>query len=287
MQKFLLLTALLFIGATPLLASSRVDVHMLRSISLNAKPVQVVATADGQRIYVLTEKGEVQLFSANGDQQGSFDAGPDVTGITPQGSNRLILEMGQQQQILLVGLQSVVQISDEGAATMGPETAPVTVVIFDDFECPYCAKTVPLIKEVLSAYPDDVRLVFKNFPLGRHKNAQAAALAGLAADRQGKFWPLHDLLFENHHSLSPQKIEQLAEQAGLDMERFAADRNDAKLRQQLNADMREGQQIGVRGTPTIFINGRQLPQRSRAAFDQMIRSELARLDAEEKVEKDE
>lgn len=280
MRKLLASFICLLLSATPALAISTVDVRMLRSVSLNANPVQVIATADGQRIYVLTDHGEVQLFTANGEQVGTFDAGPGVTGITPQGSNRLILEMGQQQQILLVALEPVVQISTTGSPSLGPVSAPVTITIFDDFECPYCAEAVPLLKEVLSAYPDQVRLVFKNFPLGMHKNARAAAIAGLAADRQGKFWPLHDLLFANYKKLNPQKITQLAEQAGLDMPRFETDRVDAKLQQQLNKDLQEGQQIGVRGTPTIFVNGRRLPQRSRAAFDQLIQGELSRLAAE-------
>ena len=187
MRKFILPTLVLLFCAAPLFAAGQVDVRLLRSVSLTANPAQVVATADGQRIYVLTDKGEVQLFSANGEPLGSFDAGPDVTGITPQGSNRLVLEMGRQQQILLVALEPVVQISTDAAPTFGPAKAPVTIVIFDDFQCPYCAKAEPLIKEVLSAYPEQVKLVYKNFPLPMHEHARAAATAALAAERQGKF----------------------------------------------------------------------------------------------------
>lgn len=276
LQKLFMVVLLLLFGASPALAANRVDVRMLRTVSLDANPTQVVATADGQRIYVLTEKGDVQLFSTNGDLIGSFEAGPDVTGIAPQGANRLILEMGKQQQLMLIALEPVVQLSTAGAPTLGPADAPVTIVIFDDFECPYCAKAVPLVKEVVNAYPDQVRLVYKHFPLGMHKHAKAAAIASMAAERQGKFWPLHDLLFANYNKLNPNKITQLAEQAGLDMARFEVDRKDPRLQQQLNADMREGKRVGVRGTPTIFVNGRRLPQRSRAAFDQLIKAELAK-----------
>ena len=147
--------------------------------------------------------------------------------------------------------------------------------MFKDFECPPCAKSAPLIKEVVNAYPEQVKLVFKHFPLRMHKNAKAAALASMAAERQGKFWPFHDLLFANYNKLNPQKISQLAAEAGLDVVRFEADRKDPRLQQKLAADQREGQQVGVRGTPTIFVNGRRLPQRSRAAFDQLITAELA------------
>lgn len=276
MRTLLLLCLAFLLSASPLLANSQVEVRMLRSIQLDNTPKQIVTTADGQRIYVLTETGEIQLFSSNGDPLGSFDAGPDVSGISPQGSNRLILEMGAQKEMMLVMLEPVVQISTEGSPSMGPEDAPVTIVIFDDFECPYCAQAEPLIKNVVNSYKDQVRLVFKHFPLGMHKHAQAAAIASMAADNQGKFWPYHDLLFANYNKLSEQKIIDLAEKVGLDMLRFTRDRNDPRLQQKLASDQQEGRKLGVRGTPSIFINGRRLPQRSRNTFDQMIKTELAK-----------
>jgi protein-disulfide isomerase len=174
-------------------------------------------------------------------------------------------------------LEQVAQIETEGAPSLGNSAAPVTVVVFDDFECPYCAKAVPLLKEVLASYPEQVKLVYKNFPLSMHKNALAAAIAGAAAEKQGKFWPLHDLLFDNYNRLNPEKIQQLAKQAGLDMVRFEMDRNDPKLARQVNQEMQQGQKLGVRGTPTIFVNGRKLPQRNKAAFDQLIQAELAKV----------
>ena len=270
MPKLFWLSLLLFLGV-PQAFANEVDVRMLRTVNLPEPPKQVVATADGQRIYVLTEKGDVLLLSANGELLGKFEAGPGVTGLTPQGPNRLIVEQGAQKQLLLVALQPVLSISTEGAPTMGPADAPITVAVFDDFQCPYCAKAVPLLKDIVKTYPDQVKLVFKHFPLGMHKHARAAAIASMAADRQGKFWPYHDLLFANYNKLNPQKITALAKQAGLDMERFEKDRKDPQLLRKLSADQLEGQQIGVRGTPSIFVNGRRLQQRNKAAFDQVKR----------------
>lgn len=282
MKNIGLVILLLLLGISSSWADNSIDVRMLRSVNLGTDPVQVASTADGQRIYVLTEQGEVRLFSTNGEPLGSFDAGPGVTGITPQGNNRLILEMGQQKQLLLVALDPIVHLSATGSPVLGAENAPVTITIFDDFECPHCAKAVPLVKEVLNAYPDQVRLVYKHFPLGMHKHARDAAIASIAADRQGKFWPLHDLLFANHNKLSPQKITELAAEAGLDMDKFEADRKNPLLQQQLNADLQQGKRNGVRGTPTIFINDRPLAKRSRDAFDQAIKAELARLEQAKK-----
>ena len=276
MKKLLMILVSLLCSASPLLANS-VDVQPIRRIALGETPRQVVATADGQRIYVLTEAGKVHLFSGDGQPQGSFEVGPEVTGLTPQGSNRLVLQAADKQEMVLVALQPVVAIDASQAPVLGNADAPVEIAIFDDFECPYCARAVPLLKQVLDTYPEKVKLVFKNFPLPMHKNARAAAVAGLAARQQGKFWPLHDLLFENYNQLSPQKIRELAQQAGLDMQRFDQAMADPQLQQQVNADMQEGQRIGVRGTPTIFINGRRLQQRSMQGFQQMIDAELTRL----------
>lgn len=277
MMRFMLLTILVL----PLLAgparAAAVEVNLLRTIPLGETPLQTVTTVDGQRIYVLTNQGNVQIYSADGQLQGVFAAGPGVTGIAPQGSNQLLLQQTGRKELTLVAVDPVIQIATEGSPSMGNPTAPVTIVVFNDFECPYCAKAVPLLKEVLASYPEQVRLVYKNFPLSMHKNARAAAIAGAAAEKQGKFWPLHDLLFANYNQLSPEKIQQLAKQAGLDMPRFEADRNNPQLAQLVNRDTRQGQQLGVRGTPTIFINGRKLSQRNKAAFDQLIQAELAKM----------
>ena len=282
-MRFILLTILMLPLVGGFALAESIDVRFLRSVPLGETPLQTVTTADGQKIYVLTDQGNIQIYSADGSLQGIFAAGPEVTGITPQGPNRLVLQMAARQEMVLVALEPVVEISTEGAPTLGKAEAPVTITVFDDFECPYCAKAVPLLKQVLAAYPDQVKMVYKNFPLAMHKHAQAVALAGLAAERQGKFWRLHDLLFENYNQLNPQKIQQLAEQAGLDMGKFDQDRNDPKLAQQLQLDMQEGQRVGVRGTPTIFVNGRRLPQRSKAAFDQLIQAELAKSSAAAKT----
>lgn len=279
MHKGLLVFLILLLSSSPLLADS-VDVRLIRTVPLGETPRQVAATADGQRIYVLTDAGMVHLFTADGQPQGSFEVGPDVTGITPQGANRLVLQLAERQEMILVALQPVVSLNTAGAPVLGNADAPIEIAIFDDFECPYCARAVPLLKQVLDTYPDKVKLVFKNFPLSIHKNARLAAVAGLAAEQQGKFWPLHDLLFENYNQLNPQKIRELAEQVGLDMQRFEKALSDPKLQQQVNSDLQEGQRVGVRGTPTIFINGRRLQQRSLDGFRQVIEAELAGRKAE-------
>ena len=137
---------------------------------------------------------------------------------------------------------------------------------------------MPLLEQVLEQYPQDVKLVFKQFPLGSHKMAGPAAFASMAAKEQGKFWPMHDLIFANYNKLSEQKLKELAAEAGLDMGRYE---KDLKSKQQtylgiIRRDMQEGQRNGVRGTPSIFVNGRLLKSRSLQGFKAMIDKELAK-----------
>lgn len=276
MQKFIWVIVGFFIFTVQAVAEP-FDVQLIRSVSASAAILQTAATADGQSFYLLLDNGTVQLYDQKGELQGSFDAGPDVIGIVPQGSNRLLLQMRDRKQVLMVALMPRVQIVTEGAPTQGDLAAAVTIVVFDDFECPYCSKAVDTFKEVLKIYSNQVKLVFKNFPLSMHKHSRTAALAGLAAQRQGKFWPLHDLMFANYQQLNSDKIMELAKSLELDMVSFEQDLKDPELTRSIDKDIQEGKKIGVQGTPTVFINGRRVQQRSVAAMSSMIDEELTRL----------
>jgi len=118
--------------------------------------------------------------------------------------------------------------------------------------------------------------VYKNFPLKNHRLALPAAQAALAAGKQGKFWEYHDKVFENYNKLSNELFDQFARELDLDMERFRKERVSPEIMALINRDLREGSRIGVRGTPTIFINGNRLEQRSPEAFSAAIESELNR-----------
>ena len=119
-----------------------------------------------------------------------------------------------------------------------------------------------------------MRLIFKNFPLRKHAFAKKAAVAAFAARRQGKFWEYHDLLFENGDNLSDQKFRQIARELGLDLERFEKDINDLKIVARINQDIRLGASMGVRGTPTVFINGEVTRARSLEALEAAVESAL-------------
>jgi protein-disulfide isomerase len=129
---------------------------------------------------------------------------------------------------------------------------------------------VPLLEQVLEKYPDEVKIVFKNFPVRSHKFAEKAATAALAADRYGKFWEFHDLLFKNYNKLNDQIIGGIALGLGFDPREFQNAMKDPTLRKIIQQDVLDGREVGVRGTPTIFINGRRLKKRSLEGFQSII-----------------
>ncbi len=127
---------------------------------------------------------------------------------------------------------------------------------------------------MLDKYPDNVKLVIKHFPLANHKYAHKAATAALAANVQGKFWEFHSKLFKNYKVINDTKIQDIAKELGLDMEKFNKDMQLPAIKRLIDRDVSNGRQIGVRGTPTIFINGKSLRSRSLPGIYQVIEAEL-------------
>ena len=154
-------------------------------------------------------------------------------------------------------LDDPVPIRTDGAPVTGPADARITIVEFSDFQCPFCAQAVKKIEAVMKAYPTQVKLIFKQFPLDQHSQAALAAAAALAAQKQGKFWQLHDLLFANRTKLSRTEILTLAGGLGMDMMRFTRDMDSPDTRKAVDRDETDGEQAGVGGTPTFFIDGQR------------------------------
>jgi protein-disulfide isomerase len=150
-------------------------------------------------------------------------------------------------------------IATEGHPSQGAADAPVTLVEFSDFECPYCLAMFSTLKTVQQDYGEKVRVVFRQFPLNSiHSHAQKAAEASLCAADQGKFWELHDSMFGDQGSLAVSDLENKVESLGLDMTRFQNCLNDAHHAERVNEDVAAGTAAGVTGTPALFINGRPL-----------------------------
>lgn len=148
------------------------------------------------------------------------------------------------------------------SAIKGNKNASVTIVEFSDFQCPYCARLQPTLNEVLKAYPKEVRLVYKDFPLAFHKQAKNAAKATRAAGEQGKYWEMHDLIFEKYSSLTEEMFKEFAVKLNLDINKFEADFSSNKYDKLIQEDINLGRQAGVSGTPTLFVNGKRMQSRS-------------------------
>jgi protein-disulfide isomerase len=155
-------------------------------------------------------------------------------------------------------LDDPIKIATDGDPVRGPASAKVTIVEFSDFQCPYCAKAAGEVKQILNKYPKDVRLIFKQFPLDIHSQAAVAAEASLAAHAQGKFWEMHDKFYANFRSISEARILTWGQEVGLDMTRFKKDLDSHKYRARITAEEKQGEDAGVAGTPTFYINGKKL-----------------------------
>jgi predicted DsbA family dithiol-disulfide isomerase len=173
------------------------------------------------------------------------------------------------------GREGAIEINIDDAPARGPVMAPVTIVEFSDFECPFCARAHRPLGRAVEEFPGQVRLVFRHFPLSMHEHAASAAVAAEAAGAQGKFWEMHDLLFENQTELEPAAIARYAQSLGLDMNRFRTDFEDAELRARVDRSRAEGQRVGVNSTPTIYVNGRELPASQLDELVDYLREEIA------------
>jgi protein-disulfide isomerase len=154
-------------------------------------------------------------------------------------------------------LDDAVQIPVAGAPSTGSANPKLTIVEFSDFQCPYCAVAIGEINELLKAYPTQLRLIFKQFPLETHPQADLAAAAAIAAHKQGKFWQMHDAMFAHRNDLSRKNIMLLAKQNGLNMEQFESDIDSTEVREAVVRDVQDGDRAHVEGTPTLFIAGQR------------------------------
>ena len=169
--------------------------------------------------------------------------------------------------------QHEVEIGD--APVLGSADADVTIVEWSDFQCPFCNRALPTLQQIQAEYGDRVRIVFKHLPLSIHPQAPAAHAASEAAHRQGKFWEMHDKIFENQRDLKPETFERYAAELGLDVDRFKRDVASESVRQRLDEDQKQASALGVTGTPAFFINGRFLSgAQPFANFKRVIDGEL-------------
>lgn len=174
-------------------------------------------------------------------------------------------------------LPPVIEVGTGGRPIKGPENAPITIISFSDYECPFCHRAEETVAEVLKAYGDKVRFVHRDFPLAFHANAHAAAQSAHCAHEQGKFWEMHAKLF-GAKDLSISGLKEIAKELGVDTVKFNYCLDSGQYKGAVDRDMAEGASVGVEGTPAFFINGRMLSgAQPFSEFKKIIDAELARL----------
>ena len=189
-----------------------------------------------------------------------FDAVKDtiVQGVTSQrrreAMGSIIEDIKSQAGVKVMLHAPKVQVAADGPAK-GPKTAKVTIVEFSDFQCPYCSRGKKVMEEVVAKYGDKVRLVFRDFPLDFHDKAQKAAEAGQCANDQGKFWAMHDWMFDNQQTLDIPALKGAAKTMGMDSTAFDSCLDSGKHAALIKKNTKDGQEAGVRGTPAFFVNG--------------------------------
>jgi protein-disulfide isomerase len=162
----------------------------------------------------------------------------------------------------------------DGSPSKGPETAPVTIVEFADFECPHCRAAVPELDATIAAHPDKIRLVYKFAVLPMHVHAEPAARAAFAAGQQGKFWEMEHLLFERQEHLEQGDLERYAHMLKLDVAKWKSDMDSAAAKDRLEQDRKLADELKLKGTPTIYINGRELAIEEDEPLEERVASEL-------------
>ncbi len=246
--------------------------------SLSSKPVSIAQSLDNKKVFILTEEHKVFVYSADGQKLGEIpvDAGTNAIDIAPRGEMLyLINNQTNEYKAYDVSFNQVIDVT--GAPILGNPDAPVTIVEFSDFQCPFCSKVKPALDEVLKEHPDTVRIIYKHLPLVRiHPMAEPAARAAIAAQKQGRFWQMHDALFNLGEEGWGQAnvIEEVAQNIGLNMTQFKADWDSEETRMKLAKDMMDAQNADVMATPSLFVNGKPVEDRSSAVINQMVKDAL-------------
>jgi protein-disulfide isomerase len=167
---------------------------------------------------------------------------------------------------------------DPVGPSLGPAEAPVTVVEFSDFQCPYCVRVYPVLQDLVKTYGNKVRLVYRQFPLNIHDQARVASEASLCADEQNRFWDMHNTFFNNQSTVNKAGSRRVAEGLGLDMKAYDECMASGRSAARVDKDLADGEVLGVTGTPATFINGRMVSGAASAEqFKSLIDDELARL----------
>ncbi len=271
LKKLLLLLILTSIAST---AHAKVSFEPILTQQMDDPIMDVASDPDEDLIFFLTPSA-VLPFSIK--EKAVIDRIPLKAAFSRIGllsDDRLILTGNDPSRFSIIQYSRIYPIDITHRAFKGAADAKVILVVFDDYQCPYCARLERFIEQVLGQFPNEVKYVIKHFPLSSHSFAFQGAMAALAAGEQGKFWEFHGRLLENHDQVDEQKILDIAGELALNMEQFTKDRQLASSHELIQADLRNGKEIGVTGTPSVFINGKRIRNRELGKLPELIIREL-------------
>ena len=257
------------------IAHAAIESEVLKTLNLEEKPLDIANSLDGTKAYILgkkciyvysIERGEITDKIAVTDDFSQISVAPD--------GESLFLASTDGKKVSIIKISTVFDIEIGRSPVIGDKNAPVRIVAFLDFQCPYCTTMYPVIEQLLDKYPQKVCLVIKHFPLRMHPFAEKAAMAALAAAKQNKYREISSLYFKNYKNLNDQTIKEYAQQTGINMEAFDKEREDNALKTIIAEDLNLGKKLGIRGVPSVFINGRAFRGRSIDALSQQVEQEL-------------
>jgi protein-disulfide isomerase len=252
-----------------------VELKIKSELKLDKPPIDMTVSRDGQWLYVLFENGQILIYTYQGQMKWMVDVGPGFDAIEPGPlQDEIYLLSRKDNRIQIVEAIPTMGIDVSSSPYKGAADAPVVVVEYTDFQCPYCAKLGEIFTRLLEKYPGKIKIVYKSFPLNNHQYAWKAAAAAMAAHQKGRFWEFHDRLYANYKTLNDEKIMEIRKAFGFDTPQFEALIKSDQVRRQVAIDRKEGQRNGVRGTPTVFINGKRLKDKSLKGFEAAINNEL-------------
>jgi protein-disulfide isomerase len=252
-----------------------VEWEVLKTLTLEESPLDIANSLDGTKAYILGKKTIYVYSVERGEITDKISLKDDFSriSVSPDGES-LFLADTEGKNLSIIKISTVFDIPVGASPVIGDNNAPVRIVAFLDYQCPYCSSIYPIVEQLLDKYPKQVCLIIKQFPLRMHQFAEKASMAALAAAKQNKYREVSSLYFKNFKNLNDQTIKEYAQQAGISMEAFDKDREDNAYRAIIAEDINLGKKLGIRGVPSLFINGRALRGRSIDALSQQVEQEL-------------
>ena len=257
-------------------AFAGIEWDIQKTLTLDDTPLDVAYSLYGAKAYVLCKKNLLIYDLESGKLTDKIPLETEFSKIAVTPNQDLVyLTDVEGKKISVLSISNVYTIEIGQSPIIGAKDAKVHIVAFLDFQCPYCGQIYPTLQQLIAKYPKDVNLVIKHYPLTQmHKSAKNAAIASLAAVKQNKYKEFCDILFKNYRNINDDTIQTYAKEAGLDLTALNNEMKDPELEKIITADMAQGQKLGVRGVPSIYINGKPFKGRSMDNFTNIIDKEL-------------